>query len=131
MAFRKKVCVMAGIMIFLIAIGASVYLTKVYNYKKAVSQLTYSNILIQNISDGEYIGECNVGFIYAKVAVTVKDGEMTQISLIEHKHERGASAERIIDDIVQQQSVKVDAVSGATNSSKVIMKAVENALTDR
>lgn len=125
---RKKAYVAAGIILCFIMLGVGIYFIKVYNYKKAVSRLTYSDIIIQDLGDGEYIGECNVDFIYAKVAVTVKGGEITQISLLEHKHERGAEAERIIHDIVKQQSIKVDAVSGATNSSKVIMKAVENAL---
>ena len=39
--------------------------------------------------------------------------------------------EKLADDMVKQQSLNVDAVSGATNSSKVIRKAVENALGNR
>ncbi|WP_313562885.1 FMN-binding protein [Ruminiclostridium cellobioparum] len=41
---------------------------------------------------------------------------------------RGAKAEAIVDKIISEQSVTVDVISGATNSSKVILKAVENAL---
>lgn len=37
-------------------------------------------------------------------------------------------AETIIDKIIDEQKIDVDAVSGATNSSTVIKKAVENAL---
>jgi uncharacterized protein with FMN-binding domain len=33
-----------------------------------------------------------------------------------------------VDQIVSEQKIDVDAISGATNSSKVIKKAVENAL---
>lgn len=33
----------------------------------------------------------------------------------------------ITDLIIKEQSLKVDAVSSATNSSKVILKAIENA----
>lgn len=40
----------------------------------------------------------------------------------------GKPAEAIVEDIVENQSIEVDAVSGATNSSRVIMKACENAL---
>lgn len=38
------------------------------------------------------------------------------------------SAEKIIDKIVGEQKIDVDGISGATNSSNVIKKAVENAL---
>ena len=38
------------------------------------------------------------------------------------------AAETVINEIVDEQRIDVDAVSGATNSSIVIKKAVENAL---
>ena len=40
---------------------------------------------------------------------------------------RGKPAEIVADRIIQEQRIDVDAVSGATNSSVVIKKAVENA----
>lgn len=93
-----------------------------------MKSLTYSDIAIEDIESGIYIGECNVDFIYAKVAVTEENGAITQIEILEHKNERGIPTEKIFDNILQQQSIDVDAISGATNSSKVIKKAVENAL---
>lgn len=66
--------------------------------------------------------------IYAKVEVTVSDGKMTDIAILEHRQERGKAAEAVISDMLAEQKIDVDAVSGATNSSTVIKKAVENAL---
>lgn len=125
---KKRGLWIIAILIVLCLVGGSIYLIKVWNYQKTVKSLTYSDIAIEDIESGIYIGECNVDFIYAKVAVTVENGAITQIEILEHKNERGTPAEKIIDDILQQQSIDVDAVSGATNSSKVIKKAVENAL---
>ena len=65
---------------------------------------------------------------YAKVEVTVQNGEITDIIILEHRHEHGKAAETVINEIVDEQRIDVDAVSGATNSSIVIKKAVENAL---
>lgn len=42
--------------------------------------------------------------------------------------ERGESAEKIVDEIIKEQRSDVDVVTGATNSSNVIKKAVEEAL---
>ena len=70
-------------------------------------------------------------FIYAKVEVTVQNGEITNINILEHRNERGKTAEVIADSIVDEQKIDVDAISGATNSSTVIKKAVENALKSR
>ncbi len=81
------------------------------------------------VTDGVYVGEYDVDFVYAKVEVTVQNGVITKIDILEHKNGRGKPAEIVADRIIEEQKIDVDAVSGATNSSVVIKKAVENALT--
>ncbi len=97
-------------------------------YQKAVSAITISGVDVTAVADGSYLGECDVGYIYALVTVTVKDGQITDIQIDEHKNERGAPAETVIYSIIERQDIMVDSISGATNSSMVIKKAVENAL---
>lgn len=104
------------------------YLSDLKNYKKAVAGISITDIDLSKIPDGVYDGSYDVGLISAKVEVAVSDGAIQQISLIEHKNEQGSSAEVITDIIVKEQKINVDTVSGATNSSLVIKKAVENAL---
>ena len=108
----------------IVLIGGAVYLKNVADYKQAVKETTFDEINISDVSDGVYIGEYDVNFIYAKVEVTVQNGEITDIIILEH----GKAAETVINEIVDEQRIDVDAVSGATNSSIVIKKAVENAL---
>lgn len=109
-------------------ICGAVYLKNVADYKRAIGETTFDEIDIADVSDGIYIGEYDVNFIYAKVEVTVEDGEIVSINILEHRHERGKAAEKVIEKIIEEQKIDVDAVSGATNSSTVIKKAVENAL---
>ena len=97
-------------------------------YKQIIENMDIKSVDVNQIVDGNYIGECDAGYIYAKVKVTIKDGEITAVKLLEHRTERGKAAEVIPDKILQSHNVKVDAITGATNSSKVIMKAAENAL---
>lgn len=106
----------------------AVYLKSVADYKKAVKETAISEIDISNIPDGVYVGEYDVDFIYAKVEVTVQNKVITSIDILEHKNGRGKPAEIVADRIIEEQKIEVDAVSGATNSSTVIKKAVENAL---
>lgn len=128
---KKRIFFCMLIVLFLIAlIGTAVYVKSVADYKRAVKETSLDDIDISRISDGTYIGEYDVNFIYAKVEVTVQNGRITDIVLLEHKNERGKSAEIITDRIIEQQKTNVDAVSGATNSSVVIKKAVENALRE-
>ena len=104
------------------------YLKDVHQYQSKVQSIQFTDIDITTIPDGLYTGECDVGFIYAKVEVAVLDGAIVTINLLRHVNGRGASAEQIVNDIVERQTTDVDAISGATNSSNVIRKAVENAL---
>lgn len=44
---------------------------------------------VESISDGVYIGECDVDFIYVKAEVRRKDGKIQGIKLLKHKNDRG------------------------------------------
>lgn len=126
---RKRILLVTVVFIFLIGFTFSaVYLKSVADYKKTVAETVIGEVDISGIPDGVYAGEYDVNFIYAKVEVTVQSGEMTGITLLEHKQERGKAAETIVQAMIAEQKIDVDAVSGATNSSTVIKKAVENAL---
>lgn len=126
----NKKSVLAIIILFFSLVGliwGAVYLKKVADYKQAIRETTFDEIDVANVSDGIYIGEYDVNFIYAKVEVTVENGKIVSISILEHRNERGKSAETVIEKIIEKQKIDVDAISGATNSSIVIKKAVENA----
>lgn len=127
-SWKRLVTCTAMLLLLIGFVSAAVYLKSVADYKKAVAETDIGEIDISGIPDGVYAGEYDVNFIYVKVEVTVQSGEMTNITLLEHKQERGKAAEAIVQDMIAEQKIDVDAVSGATNSSIVIKKAVENAL---
>lgn len=103
--------------------------TRLYRYKQKAAATIIEAVDLSRIPDGIYQGEYDLDYVNATVAVSVRDSKIIEVRIIEHKHERGQDAEeQIPEKIVQQQTVKVDAVSGATNSSKAIMKAAELAL---
>ena len=98
-------------------------------YQRNVDSIVFENIELSDVEDGTYVGEYDAGYIYAKVEVMIEDGRIVSINLMEHRNERGKTAEVIVDNVVATQKIDVDAVSGATNSSNVIKKAIENAVT--
>ncbi|MFH5835262.1 FMN-binding protein [Proteiniclasticum sp. C24MP] len=87
-------------------------------------------VKLAEISDGSYVGEYSVFPVHVKVDVKVVDHEIREIDILEHDHGKGWDAEAITDTIISQQSIEVDAISGATYSSLVIIKAVEDALVN-
>ncbi len=125
---KRIIMCIATLLILIVLFSAAVYLQSVADYQNAVKETTIGEVDFSAIPDGVYVGEYDVNFIYAKVEVTVQNGEMTDIVILKHKQERGKAAEAVVTQMVAEQKIDVDAVSGATNSSTVIKKAVENAL---
>ncbi len=127
-SIHKKIITIALLLLTVAAISLAVYLKQVMDYKRAVNAISIEELDLSKIPDGIYYGEYDVGFIYAKVEVVLNDGKIAKITILEHKNDRGASAEVIVENIVAQQRLDVDAVSGATNSSAVLKRAVMDAL---
>lgn len=84
---------------------------------------------ISQVPEGNYRGEATDGPVKAVVVVEVKEGRIVSIVLEHHWTMMGKPAERIPDDVIRTQSLQVDTVSGATVSSRAILKAIANALT--
>ena len=82
-----------------------------------------------SLRDGTYEGMAKKGPVKVLAMVTIDDQRIADIELVEHRNWRGGAAETIIPDrIIDEQSTRVDVVSGATLSSAVIMNAVEDAV---
>jgi len=82
-------------------------------------------------TDGTYRGNYDLSGTPVDVIleVTIQNHKITGIKIVKHSCSPiGKKAEKIIDQIIAVQNLEVDAVSGATGSSKAIIKAVENAL---
>jgi uncharacterized protein with FMN-binding domain len=80
------------------------------------------------IPDGVYTGSAASGIVSATVELEIKDHAILAFRLLKQKHGPGHSAESLLPIVIEKQSLEVDAVSGATVSSKVVLKAAEMAL---
>jgi len=81
------------------------------------------------LADGVYEGDHRAGPNKVVVKVTVQEEKVVGIEIVKHRAWKGKKAESIIPRrIIERQSTKVDAVTGATNSSRVIMNAVQKAI---
>lgn len=81
------------------------------------------------LNDGIYQGYFKGGPNTALVEITIKNQEITDLVILNHDNLRGKKAEEpIVKAILEKQSPDVDAVAGATNSSHVIINAVQEAV---
>ncbi len=95
---------------------------------KEIDQLKIEDVKVSAIKDGEYQASQSNFPVTAKVSVSVKDGRITGIKLLAHQHGKDRGADAILERVLAKQSLMVDAISGASYSSKVVLKAIESAL---
>jgi uncharacterized protein with FMN-binding domain len=118
--------IFAVLSVILVLICTTTY--QLWKYNKMVKSITVQDVTLSGIADGEYEGECDLSLVFAKVKVTMCEGRIESIAILKHENGRGKSAERIIEDVISRQKIDVNTITGATASSKAILKAVENAL---
>jgi len=66
-----------------------------------------------------------------RVQVRVSEGSITEVVVLDSEEDAfvgGAAIEELIDTVILHNTTDVDAVSGATESSRGFLKAVENAI---
>ena len=90
--------------------------------------MTFKSIDITKVRDGVYMGECSLFPVTAVVKIKVEGGRVTSIDVMKHMHGKGYGADVLASRVIETQSLEVDAVSGASGSSKAMRKAIENAL---
>jgi uncharacterized protein with FMN-binding domain len=83
------------------------------------------------MTDGVYRGNYDLSGTPVKVIldVIIQNHNIIKIEILKHSCSPiGKKAEKITERIIEYQNLDVDVISGATASSKAILKAVENAL---
>jgi uncharacterized protein with FMN-binding domain len=81
--------------------------------------------------DGVYPGKAEGVHGDIELSVTVEKGKIAKIEVTKQSEAAGVSDvafQRVPQEIIEKQSTTVDAVSGASLSSKAIMAAAEDAL---
>lgn len=124
-----KVLVTVGILIAaLLIIMFAFVVPKLEAGLNELDTLEFAPLNLSELDDGYYEGSFGAGIVSATVRVAVSGHEIKSIEIVKHNNGRGKPAEAITASVIENQSVEVDVISGATYSSKVILKAIENAL---
>ncbi len=94
-----------------------------------VRQMEIQNVDINGIRDGDYLGSFSYGGFKYEVKTIVGDHKIKDIMILHNRDTKYARrAEGVVSEIIKNQTPNVDVISGATTTSKVLMKAVENSL---
>lgn len=124
----KKIIKVVAVLLSIVLIGVigfKVWSTKIV---KEAMELEDVSIDVSKVKDGIYEGHSELGPVIVKVKVTVEKGKMIEVEILNHQNGLGQAANAIVDEMVDKNTYDVDAVSGATVSSEVIINAVNDAL---
>lgn len=121
--FLLRTLIVIGVFLVAMVVVTTVYGTYL---KRAAAGLVIPALDLSNVADGSYSGSAQIGHVAPKVSVTVAGGRITSISLLNPVAGDGAG---LVNRIVAAQSLNVDGITGATISTKTILAAVSNALT--
>lgn len=122
----KVVFVIIALLIIIFTLFYFFTKSKLTNLKN----IQISDVDLATSKDGTYTGTFSAIPIEAEVKVTIKNHRIENIEIVRHVTGRGKGAEIIASKVIEAQSLQVDTISGATYSSKVILKAIENALKE-
>jgi uncharacterized protein with FMN-binding domain len=115
--------VIVGVVIVLLAAMAWALYTPALN--RAADAIVLGSPTISYRYPGTYEGSASCLHVVARVRVTVSATGVSSVELLERPF---GNMDLLVDRIVKAGGVPVDVISGATVSSKVVMKAVDDAL---
>ncbi|MGE5578451.1 MAG: FMN-binding protein [Bacillota bacterium] len=125
----RPLFIVLGLVVLAVAVFMVPILAKLKRYQAdAMNRIGKVDVDLGRVEDGTYSGHYDTGPVIVDVDVTVKNHVITSVNLVRHRNGQGAAGEGVIGKVLAAQSIKVDAVSGATMSSYAILLAIEDAL---
>jgi len=89
------------------------------------ARVILSPLNLANVADGVYDGSARILHVAPKLQVTVAGGKITAIAVVSPV---AGDVNGLTARVIEAQSLNVDAISGATVSTKAVLKAIDNAL---
>lgn len=124
----SKVLIIAACLVAVLVVAGFIAFSVIQNNLEALAGIKVEDIDTSALPDGVYAGSYSEFPVSAEVKVKLKGGAIEDITLVKHVSGKGQAAEAIPGMVIDAQSLDVDAISGATYSSKVILLAIKDAL---
>src|SRR6056297_3428399 len=115
---KKKIIISVLVVIIILAVAIGVTLSQATKKVDKLLLEEVSNVNIGEIKDGEYLGSYDAGLVKVEVEVIIESDKIKEVKLLKHTNGKGENGETVIDNIIENQSLQVDTIAGATISSK-------------
>lgn len=94
--------------------------------KRTAARIILPPLDLANVADGVYDGSARILHVAPKLRVTVAAERITAITIVTPV---AGDVSGLAARVVKAQSLDVDGITGATISTKAVLKAIDNALT--
>jgi uncharacterized protein with FMN-binding domain len=123
---KKKLFIIGGSVLAVLIVMVFIVTNGLYEGAK----VALNGINLTNVADGSYTGIYEFKRWSNTVSVEVKDGKITAINIVKDVFAAGITncSDETFRRVIESQDTQVDAVSGATVTSKAYLKAIEDAL---
>jgi uncharacterized protein with FMN-binding domain len=96
-----------------------------------IKEFQLPDINLSEIEDGSYRGSFRYHKSTYETIVMVRDHRITDIQVIQAEWDKyDEMALAVLQDVIGQQSLQVDVVTGATKSCKLYLLTIHNALSE-
>jgi len=97
---------------------------------RTVRTMRINDVDLSRVRDGSYEGSFSYGSFNYLVRTTVKKGRIVKVDILKNRDTTYAmKAEKVAERVIEKQTPNVDAVTGATTTSKALLKAIEYSLS--
>lgn len=121
-----KITVSIFIILFLIAIGGGLFITR--GLESGIN-LIVNDVNLSSLSDGVYNGKYNAGRWSNEMNITIKEQKIIKIDVVKDVFfSKPEVTKALLSKVLEKQNTNVDVISGATVTSKAYLKAIENSL---
>ncbi len=119
--------VLALIVLVVLVVGGGIFFLA--RGIEAGAEVSVSSLDLSKVKDGIYNGEYKSGRWTNEISVEVKDSRIVKMAIVKDvMFVKPEVSGELFAKVLKKQNTDVDAVSGATITSKAYLKAIEDAL---
>ena len=125
---KRKLHILAGILLTL-SLGSSCALVTLTRGLEEALAVEVNDVDLLEVEDSVYEGNYDFERWANTLSVTVVDHRITAIAIVKDvKYPKQEVSDDIFQKVIGAQSLKVDAISGSTITTKAYQKSIEHAL---